>query len=128
MRLLLDTHALLWALEDDPKLGARARGHLNGATEAVFVSLASAWEMAVKVSLGKLRLSLPVEQMVADRLPPLGISLLPIELRHVGRVESLPYHHRDPFDRMLAAQSLVEGLTLVSADGVFDAYGLPRVW
>jgi PIN domain nuclease of toxin-antitoxin system len=118
----------LWALEDEPRLGPRARALLAAPQEALFVSLASAWEMALKVSLGKLRLSLPVERMMSERLPPLGVSLLPVELRHVGRVETLPYHHRDPFARMLAAQALVEGLTLVSADRVFDAYGVTRVW
>jgi PIN domain nuclease of toxin-antitoxin system len=128
MRLLLDTHALLWAMEDDPRLGARARSLLAAPQEAVFVSLVSAWEMAIKQSIGKLRLSLPVGRLIAERLPPLGVSLLSIDMRHVGRVETLPFHHRDPFERMIAAQALVEGLTRVGADAVFDAYGVARVW
>ena len=119
MRLLLDTHALLWALEDEPRLGPRARALLAAPQEALFVSLASAWEMALKVSLGKLALSLPVEQMT-ERLPPLGIGLLPSSCGTSGGSKRC-LHHRDPFDRMLAAQALVEGLTLVSADRVFDA-------
>jgi PIN domain nuclease of toxin-antitoxin system len=128
MRLLLDTHALLWALEDDPRLGQQARALLGAPQEAVFVSLASAWEMAIKQSLGKLRLSQPVERIMAERLPSLRVGLLPIDIRHVGRVETLPFHHRDPFDRMLAAQALVEGLALISSDVVFDTYGVARVW
>ena len=128
MRLLLDTHALLWALEADPRLGQRARALLGAPQEAVFVSIASGWEMAVKQSIGKLRLARPVERLLADDLPRLGITLLPIDVRHVGRVEALPFHHRDPFDRMLAAQALVEGFALVSADAAFDAYGVVRVW
>jgi PIN domain nuclease of toxin-antitoxin system len=66
--------------------------------------------------------------MIGERVVPLGITLLPIDVTHVARLQALPFHHRDPFDRMLAAQALVEGLTLVSADSAFDAYGMPRVW
>jgi PIN domain nuclease of toxin-antitoxin system len=96
--------------------------------EEMLVSIASAWEMAIKQSLGKLRLSLPVGRMVAERLGPVGVTLLPISVAHIGRLETLPFHHRDPFDRMLAAQALAEGLTVVSADEAFDAYGVARVW
>jgi PIN domain nuclease of toxin-antitoxin system len=128
MRLLLDTHALLWALYDHPRLGTRARELFSAPQEQLFVSVVSAWEMAIKKSLGKLQLSMPVERLVAERLPPLGVSLLPVTMAHVGRVESLPFHHRDPFDRMLAAQALTEGLVLVSADAAFDAYGVIRLW
>ena len=94
----------------------------------MLVSVASAWEMSIKQSLGKLQLSLPVERLVADRLPAVGIGLLPIEMAHIGHLERLPLHHRDPFDRMLAAQALAEGLAIVSADEAFDAYGVARVW
>ena len=125
MRLLLDTHALLWALEDHPRLGPRARIELGGAGNTLYVSVASAWEMAIKQSLGKLKLSTPVERLMAERVKPLGINVLPIEMTHVARVEALPFHHRDPFDRMLAAQCLSEGL---AADASFDAYGVTRFW
>lgn len=128
MRLLLDTHALLWALEDAPRLSARARSLLSVPQDAILVSHASAWEMAIKQSLGKLSLAEPVTRLMADRLRPLGIALLPISMDHIGLVESLPLHHRDPSDRMLAAQALVEGLTVVSGDGAFDTYGVARVW
>ena len=106
MRLLLDTHALLWALDDHPRLGRRARELLLEPREEMLVSIASAWEMAIKQSLGKLRLSLPVGRMIAERLGPVGVTLLPISVAHIGRLETLPFHHRDPFDRMLAAQAL----------------------
>ena len=128
MRILLDTHTLLWALEDDPRLSPHARTLLGAPQEAVYLSVVSAWEIAIKQSIGKLRLAIPVEKLIEDRVLPVGIALLPIGLRHIGLVESMPFHHRDPFDRMLAAQVLSDGLTLVSADLAFDAYGVTRIW
>lgn len=128
MRHLLDTHTLLWAMEDHPRLSPRARALLVAPEDAILMSVASAWEMAIKQSLGKLRLSAPVAQVVPERLIANGITLLPIHLTHIGKLETLPFHHRDPFDRMLAAQALAEGLAIVSADEAFDAYGVARVW
>lgn len=128
MRFLLDTHTLLWALDDHPKLGARARELLVTPQDGLIVSIASAWDMAIKQSLGKLRLTLPVERLITERLPLLGVTVLPIQIARIGRLETLPFHHRDPFDRMLAAQALAEGLTVLSADEALDAYGVTRVW
>jgi PIN domain nuclease of toxin-antitoxin system len=96
MRLLLDTHALLWAMEDDARLGPRARALLNAPPEAVYLSIASVWELAIKQSIGKLRLALPVEKLIEERALPLGIGLLPIGVPHIGLVESLPFHHATP--------------------------------
>ena len=128
MRLLLDTHTLLWWLANDPKLSAQARAAIANPRNDCFVSLASCWELAIKASLGKLRLSKPVERFIPDELAANDFQLLPIEFKHVARVESLEFHHRDPFDRLLAAQALADKLTLLSADEAFDRYGVKRVW
>lgn len=127
MRLLLDTHTFLWWVADDPRLKARARSAIAKASE-VYVSVASCWEMAIKISLNKLTLTSPVERFVAEHLAASQFALLPLELDEVGRVARLPFHHRDPFDRVLAAQALDEGLVVVSADPVFERYGVKRVW
>ncbi len=128
MRLLLDTHTLLWWLANDPKLSAQARTAIANPRNDCFVSLASCWELAIKASLGKIRLAKPVERFIPDELAANDFQLLPIEFKHVAKVESLPFHHRDPFDRLLAVQALTEKMALVSADEAFDAYGVKRVW
>jgi PIN domain nuclease of toxin-antitoxin system len=125
--LLLDTHAFLWWIADDPRLSTRAR---TAITEAglVLVSVASCWEIAIKVSLGKLRLSQPVDRFLAEHLGANQFTLLPIELDHAASVATLPFHHRDPFDRLLAAQALYEPLPIVSADPIFKKYTIKRIW
>jgi PIN domain nuclease of toxin-antitoxin system len=128
MRLLLDTHTLLWWLADDPLLSIPARKSIANPRHDCYVSIASCWELAIKASLGKLRLANPVERFIPRELAANNFQLLPIEFRHVARVESMEFHHRDPFDRLLAAQALVEKMTLVSADEMFDAYGVKRLW
>jgi PIN domain nuclease of toxin-antitoxin system len=127
MRLLLDTHVFLWWVADDPRLPPRARRAIADAGEC-FLSIASCWEMAIKVSLGKLTLPTTVERFVPLQLAANGIGLLPIDLDHVAHVAVLPFHHRDPFDRLLAAQALLEHLVVVSADPVFRRYGVKRAW
>lgn len=131
MRVLLDTHTFLWWVSDDARLSARARAVVQDAGD-VYLSIASCWEMAIKVSLNKLAIgstpSLPVERFVSEHLAVNQFTLLPIDLEDTGRVAELPFHHRDPFDRLLAAQALSEGLTIVSADPVFRKYGVKRAW
>jgi PIN domain nuclease of toxin-antitoxin system len=124
--VLLDTHAFLWWTQDDVRLSAPARQAV--ADSGCYLSMAGCWEVAIKVSLGKLRLDRPVAQFFAEQLLASGVSLLPIEFRHVMRVAGLPFHHRDPFDRMMAAQALEERLSVVSADTAFDRYGIDRIW
>jgi PIN domain nuclease of toxin-antitoxin system len=126
--LLLDTHAFLWWAEDSPRLSAKARRAIGRPEEACYLSLASCWEMAIKVSLGRLKLSASVDRFIAAQMAANGIQALGLHLPHVARVAALPFHHRDPFDRLLAAQALVEGLSIVSADPVFKRYGVPRIW
>ncbi len=117
MRLLLDTHALLWWLADEG-LAADARAAIAAGDNQVLLSAASAWEIAIKRALG--RLSAPEDLL--DQLAASGFDHLPIALRHALAVSDLPAHHRDPFDRMLIAQAMVEGLTVVTRDRRFSAY------
>lgn len=127
MRVLLDTHTFLWWVSDDPQLTPRARRTIADASQ-VFLSIASCWEMAIKVSIGKLDLPKRVEHFVPEQLAANNLELLNVDLSDVARVETLPFHHRDPFDRLLAAQALNDDLTVVSRDAVFRQYGLRRIW
>lgn len=120
-RVLLDTHVWLWWQADDARLGAATRRLLQRASEVRF-SVASAWEIAIKVAIGKL--TLPLAADIAAELSRTGFMSLSIELAHAEEVRKLPRLHADPFDRMLVAQSRVEGLTLVSADRELAAYGI----
>ena len=126
MPVLLDTHAFLWWTQDDERMSAPARQAI--ADSECYLSIASCWEVAIKISLGKLRLDRPVAQFFAEQLLACGISLLPIEFRHAMRVATLRFHHRDPFDRMKVAQALEERLSIISADAAYDRYGIERIW
>lgn len=129
MRLLLDTHALLWWLADAPQLSARAREAIGRAEAEVFVSAATAWEIATKVRIGKLPDGAVVIDDFAGHLARERFIELPISVEHARRAGALALAHRDPFDRMLLAQSLTEGLTLVTADPVFtDLPGFAPLW
>jgi PIN domain nuclease of toxin-antitoxin system len=121
VRLLLDTHALLWALGLPDELRLEARRAIEDARNDVFVSAASAWEIAIKRALG--RLEAPDD--LGDAIEAVGFAELPITIGHALAVERLVRHHRDPFDRMLIAQALVEGLTIVTRDARFEPYGVP---
>ncbi|HYV36220.1 MAG TPA: type II toxin-antitoxin system VapC family toxin [Gemmataceae bacterium] len=128
MRLLLDTHALLWFLNDDPKLSATAKSAIEDPANERFLSPACLVEIALKVRLGKLPLKVPFSALFPAALTTNDIHLLPLEAGHIEPLTTLPLHHRDPFDRLVAATALVEGLTVVSVDGAFDAYGIARLW
>jgi len=127
-RLLLDTHTFLWWAADASELSDTARKAISDSGNECFLSIASCWEMAIKSSLGKLRLTKPVERFVNDLITENGFRLLAIELRHATKVEALPFHHRDPFDRILLAQAITEKLTIVSADSMFSSYGVKLLW
>lgn len=126
MALLLDTQAFLWWVTDDPRLSKRAARAI--AASDCLLSVASCWEMAIKVSLGKLTLPGPVERFVQEQVEVNGFRLLSLSLEHVGGVAVQPFHHRDPFDRLLAAQAHAEELSIVSVDPIFPKYGVKRVW
>ena len=128
MNILLDTHAFLWFLQDDPKLSAVARALIEDSESRPLLSIASLWEIAIKISLGKLQLTQPYEVFVPQQLAMNGIGILNVTIEHTAAVATLPFHHRDPFDRLLAVQSKIEEMTLVSADPAFDAYAAKRVW
>jgi PIN domain nuclease of toxin-antitoxin system len=128
MDLLLDTHAFLWAAASPSRLGPRARRAILDPRNRVYLSLASVWEMAIKASLGKLRLSAPLSELVARAQSEQGITLLPLELDPVLRVQDLPWHHRDPFDRLIIAQAVAGSLAIVGRDSTFDAYPVRRIW
>lgn len=127
MRFLLDTHSLLWFLSGDTSLSQRARRIIENPDDVILVSIASLWEIAIKHSLGKLKLAQPFNELFPHQLSINSISLLDIQLRHVARISNLEFHHRDPFDR-LAAQSLSEEIPILSSDEALDAYGLERIW
>jgi len=128
VRLLLNTHVFLWWAEDAAALSRKARAAISDPANQCLLSVASCWEMAIKISLGKLRLPAPLEQFVPEQLSANGFEQQPINFRHVARVAKLPFHHRDPFDRLLIAQAIEEELALVSRDPVFKMYDIRRVW
>lgn len=128
MRLLIDTHALLWWLRDERQLSRTARRAIAEAESPRFFSVAGAWELAIKCSTGKLKLSVSAGKLLDEHLPLNGAALLGMTLDDLIRLESLPFHHRDPFDRMMAAQAIERDLTIASADPVFEKYGVKRVW
>ena len=128
MRVLVDTHVFLWWVEGDRVLPAKARAALANQENECLISLVSAWELAIKAGLGKLKLALPVKRFVVENVAANGFRVLDIQIAHVGRVETLARHHGDPFDRLLIAQALEEHLPVVTADPIFSKYGVKRIW
>jgi PIN domain nuclease of toxin-antitoxin system len=126
MNVLLDTHALLWALTDESKLSERVRNLLPNAS--TWFSMASLWELLLKAQIGKIPLPKPTGPFVMSKLAFNGVQILPVNADHVLRIETLPMHHHDPFDRMLIAQSLHEKLPIVSSDIVFRRYDVELIW
>ncbi len=128
MKLLLDTQAFLWFVAGDARLGRVARRRIEDPRAEKVLSVASIWEMAIKLSLGKLRLDMPILELVDCGATRQGIGLLAIAPEHAARVAQLPRLHGDPFDRLLIAQALSDGLVIVGSDEAFDGYGVRRVW
>jgi PIN domain nuclease of toxin-antitoxin system len=128
MNILLDTHTFLWFVDDSPRLSQSARVLIESENSQPFLSSASLWEIAIKISLGKLTLKQPYETFIPQQLALNGIGVLNIAMEHTAAIATLPFHHRDPFDRLLAVQAKIEDMTLVSADPIFDSYGVKRVW
>jgi PIN domain nuclease of toxin-antitoxin system len=126
--LLLDTHALLWFLLDDPRLSPLAAEVIGDERNGVLVSPASLWEIAIKISQGKYELPVPFEDFFEEQLASNRLCLLAITPRHAAVVARLPFHHRDPFDRLITAQALVENIPLVSGDAVLEKYAVRRLW
>jgi PIN domain nuclease of toxin-antitoxin system len=106
MKILLDTHALIWFVDESPELAENARNVISDRNSERLVSIASLWEMAIKLSIGKLELELPFDEFISQHLPPDKVSLMAISIPHLLELISLPFHHRDPFDRLIIAQAL----------------------
>lgn len=128
MRVLLDTQAFLWWVTDDPRLSPRARGIMSDGENHLFLSAASAWEIAIKARLGRLTIPEPIATFVSAQLAENAIEGLPIGLSHAFQVYSLPDHHRDPFDRMLVAQSQLENLPILTGDPLIAQYLAETIW
>lgn len=128
MTYLLDTHTFLWFITDDVQLSKNAKQLIEDSDQALYLSIASIWELAIKVSVGKLAIPAPFDAFVVGQLRENNIGLLEIKVAHTGRVATLPFHHRDPFDRLIIAQALSEHWPIIGKDAVFDAYGVQRLW
>ena len=125
---MLDTHVLFWWLKYDPHLSPAARRAISQDMSEVYVSSASVWEIAIKSSLGKIKIDRPLDQFIPEQLSANGFKPLEIGFRHIVQVNTMPFHHKDPFDRLLAAQAREEKLLIVSADPIFTQYGIKRIW
>ena len=128
MKYLLDTHTLLWFLQGDKKLSDKARRLIDDPRNPKSLSIVSLWEIAIKLSLGKLVLDKSFERLFPEQLHFNRIEVLDITVDSLIKLTTLPFHHRDPFDRLIIAQALVEGLPIIGADAAFDAYGISREW
>ena len=128
MRLLLDTHALIWWMQESSSLSQPARNAIVSPASKISVSAASAWEIATKLRLGKLRVSTQIVEHFSEYLDSAGFTSLPVSAEHGVRAGLLPGDHKDPFDRMLIAQAQAENLAIVSNEAIFDHYGVRRIW
>jgi len=127
MRFLLDTHIFLWFINDDRQLSPATKILLESDVDLV-LSVASLWEIAIKVSTGKMSLPKPFGVFIPEQLQQNEIELLSIAIQHLTTIATLPFHHRDPFDRLLISQALAEEIPIISVDAVFDQYGVHRRW
>lgn len=127
MKYLLDTHALIWLINGDIKLSKKALETIELSTARVVVSVVSFWEIAIKVSLGKLELTLPFSEII-NKVNDNGFEIMGVTFDHTLQLSQLPFHHRDPFDRTLIAQTLSEDLVIISKEKLFDAYNVKRIW
>ncbi len=127
MRILLDTHAFIWFAEDDDQLHPNIKRAIEKSANDIFLSIASIWEMAIKIQLNKLKISKSIEEVI-ELATSNGFELLPILPEHIIKLTALAFHHRDPFDRIIIAQGLDENFQIVSKDSIFDEYGVKRLW
>jgi len=128
VRLLLDTHSFLWFVLDDQRLSSTAKAAIEDAANEIEVSPASYWEIAIKIALKKYTLPQPYQNFMEQQIAANQFRILPIEVRHTAILTTMPHHHRDPFDRLLAAQAIAESISLISRDTHFDDYGVIRLW
>ncbi len=128
MKLLLDTHAFLWLNADVERLSENVKGLCCSGAHEFYLSMASPWEMQIKSQLGKLSLAVPIEEMINKNKQENNIKLLPIDLSHISYLEQLPAHHKDPFDRIIIAQAIMENMSIISVDHAFTDYPVQIVW
>lgn len=128
MRLLIDSHALIWYVDQHQQLGPASHAAMSDPSNELLLSAGSIWEIAIKIGLGKLVLTQPFLLWMSQALNDLGITVLPITVEYADAQASLPKHHSDPFDRLIVAQALIEKVSIVSADTRMDAYGITRLW
>lgn len=128
MRLLLDTHTFIWFFTGNPKISNQVRVLIENQDNEKLLSTASIWEIAIKQSTGKLSFYLPFEVFITQQLSLNDFKLLEIKIDHLAVVATLPFHHRDPFDRLLIAQAMVEQIPILSTDSAFDSYLIQRLW
>jgi PIN domain nuclease of toxin-antitoxin system len=128
MRHLIDTQSLIWYVDQDQLLSTVAHGAISNPANDLVLSAASVWEIAIKVGLGKLKLSLSYRQWMTKAMADLGVVVLPISVEYADMQSRLPRHHGDPFDRLIVAQCIVEGVPIISSDALLDAYGISRIW
>lgn len=128
MKYLLDTHTLLWIVTDSPKLSKKAKKLYLETDNLILFSLASVWELAIKSSIGKIEFEKSLENFIEEHVKRNNIQILNIELSHLLRIEQLPFHHRDPFDRILISQLIENNLSIISYDKMFDLYNVKRIW
>jgi PIN domain nuclease of toxin-antitoxin system len=126
--LLLDTHTLFWAVDDPSRISATALAALADPANDRLLSAATIWELAIKVGQGKIGLSMPYRPWMEKAITDLKLTILPVTVEYADRQVTLPPHHKDPFDRLMIAQALVEGIPVVGADAAFDPYGVSRIW
>ncbi|AFZ00172.1 type II toxin-antitoxin system VapC family toxin [Calothrix sp. PCC 6303] len=126
MKQLLDTHSFIWFASGNTRITSEIRLQIENNDN--LVSIASIWEIAIKLNLGKLNLGMSIETLVEQQIIANGIELLNISTEHLAIISKLPLHHRDPFDRLLIAQAMVENIPIISADVAFDAYSIQRLW
>ena len=128
MQTLIDTHTLLWIVDNDPKLSKKAKSIYLNPDNDIYISLASIWEVVIKVSLQKLIIEDTVANFITTQIKGNSIKILDIKLKHIVALENLPYYHRDPFDRLIITQSMLEKIPVLSRDSIFDQYPIKRIW
>lgn len=128
MKYLLDTHTLLWIVTNDKQLSIKAKRYFLNKKNEIYLSMASLWEMAIKISLKKLKINQSLEEFCNEHIIGSNIKILDIKIEHLAKLESLKFKHRDPFDRMLACQCTEENMAIISKDKVFNKYSVKRIW
>ncbi|ETR69010.1 MAG: PilT protein-like protein [Candidatus Magnetoglobus multicellularis str. Araruama] len=128
MRALLDTNSFLWFISGNEKLSIKARNFIEDFENELVLSIASLWEIAIKVSIGKLQLLKHFDILIPEKIEENEIEILNLELKHFSTMMKLPFHHRDPFDRIIIAQSITENISLITSDGIFEDYLVKVIW